>query len=235
MEFIQPSIELFGIEINEPMTVLTDLLISAVCLYGYLKLNKSDGNRAIRKLIMVHLAFMGLATAIGGIVGHGLMSYLSFAWKTPGWILSMVSIAALERAVILYALPLINKRLGTFFIWLNVVELVTFIILSFVTLDFFFVEVHAGYGLVVVVASFSTFIYMKTKDKAAKTLLVGVFWSIVAAVFFTFKWGIGPWFTHFDLCHVFMAISAFYIFLGGKRMLERIVEFKKRDLLRDFE
>jgi hypothetical protein len=219
MEFLQPSIEVLGIEINEPITVLTDLLISVVCLYSFLVLKKTEGNPAIRKLMMVHLAFMGLATAIGGIVGHGLMSYLSFAWKTPGWILSMVSIAALERAVILYALPLISKRLGTFFIWLNLIELITFVVLSFATLDFFFVEVHAGYGLVVVVASFSAFIYFKSKDRSAKTMLVGVFWSVVAAVFFTFKWGIGPWFNHFDLCHVFMAISTFYIFLGGKRML----------------
>ena len=94
-----------------------------------------------------------------------------------------------------------------------------FIVLSFATLDFFYVEVHAGYGLVVVVSSFSAFIYSKTKNRAAKTLLIGVGWSVVAAVFFTFKWGIGPWFNHFDLCHVFMAISTFYIFIGGKRML----------------
>ena len=219
MEYIQPSIELFGIQINEPVTVLTDLLISAVCLYGYLILRKQEGNPSIRKLFMFHLAFMGLATAIGGIIGHGLLSYLSFAWKTPGWILSMVSIAALERAVILFASPLISKRLATFFIWLNIAELMIFIVLSFATLDFFYVEVHAGYGLVVVVSSFSAFIYSKTKSRAAKTLLIGVGWSVVAAVFFTFKWGIGPWFNHFDLCHVFMAISTFYIFLGGKRML----------------
>jgi hypothetical protein len=221
MEYIQPSIELFGIQINEPITVLTDLLITVVCFYGYSILKKTEGNPAIRKLMMLHLAFMGLATAIGGIVGHGLMHYLDFAWKTPGWLISMVSIAALERAIILYARPLINPRLGTFFIWLNLVELVTFIILSFTTLDFFYVEVHAGYGLVVVVASFATFIYAKNRDRAARTLLVGVGWSVVAAVFFTFKWGIGIWFTHFDLCHVFMAISAYFVFLGGKQMLER--------------
>jgi len=219
MEYIQPSIELFEIQIDEPVTVLTDLLISAVCLYGYLILRKKTGNPSIRKLMMFHLAFMGLATAIGGIIGHGLLSYLSFAWKTPGWVLSMVSIAALERAVILYASPLISKRLGTFFIWLNIAELITFIVLSFATLDFFYVEVHAGYGLVVVVSSFSVFIYSKTKNRAAKTLLIGVGWSVVAAVFFTFKWGIGPWFNHFDLCHLFMAISTFYLFIGGKRML----------------
>ena len=219
MEYIQPSIELFGIQINEPVTVLTDLLISAVCLYGYLILRKQQGDQSIRKLFMFHLAFMGLATAIGGIIGHGFLSYLSFAWKTPGWILSMVSIAALERAVILFASPLISKRLATFFIWLNIAELIIFIVLSFATLDFFYVEVHAGYGLVVVVSSFSAFIYSKTKSQAAKTLLIGVGWSVVAAIFFTFKWGIGPWFNHFDLCHVFMAISTFYIFIGGKRML----------------
>lgn len=221
MEYVQPSIELFGLQITEPVTVLTDLLISVVCWYGYYVLKKKKSPGAIRRLVMYHLLFMGLATAIGGIVGHGLMYYLHFAWKTPGWLISMISIALIERATIFYARPLISPRLGVFFSWLNIIELITFIILSFSTLDFFYVEVHAGYGLVVVVASFSTVVYVKTRDLAARTMLVGVGFSVVAAVFYTYKWGIGPWFNHYDVCHVFMAISAFYIFLGGKRMLER--------------
>jgi hypothetical protein len=34
----QPSIELLGLQINEPVTVATDLFVSLVCLYAFIKL-----------------------------------------------------------------------------------------------------------------------------------------------------------------------------------------------------
>jgi hypothetical protein len=219
MEYVQPSIELFGIEINEPVTILTDLLISAVCFYAAAQFAKIKSGGVIGSLLFYYMLTMGLATAIGGIVGHGLMNYLDFGWKLPGWLMSMFSITLIERASIFYAKPLIDRRLVRFFMWLNIIELLTFAYISFSTLDFFYVEVHAAYGLLFVVTSFSIVVYSKTKDLGARDFLVAVFFSCLAALFFTTKWGIGPWFTHFDICHVFMAISSWFFFIGGKRML----------------
>lgn len=218
-EYFQPSIELWGLVINEPVTVLTDLLITAVCLFAFFKLKRTGKPSPIRTFLMYYMLLMGVATAIGGIVGHGLMSYLGFFWKTPGWILSMLSIALFERAAIYYARPLISKKLGDYFGWLNIIELLIFIAISFITLNFWFVQIHAAYGLVIVVTSFSILVYVKRQDRGSRTFLVGVGWSAVAAVFYFFKWGIGPWFTHFDVCHVFMAISSVYFYLGARRII----------------
>lgn len=219
-EYAQPSIELWGFILNEPVTVLTDLLIAGVCYYAYIKLKRTDSPGPVRKFFMYYMLLMGVATAIGGIVGHGLMNYLDFFWKTPGWLLSMLSIALFERAAIYYARPLISENLGRFFGWLNIIELLTFIFLSYSTLNFWYVQIHAAYGLVIVVSGFNALVYFKKKDRGSLTLLVGVAWSAVAAVFYYFKWGIGLWFTHFDVCHVFMAISSLYFFFGCRRILK---------------
>jgi hypothetical protein len=158
---------------------------------------------------------MGIATAIGGLIGHGFFYLFSFEWKLPGWLTSMISIALVERAAILYAQKLIPKKIGVLFAWLNIAELTFFIVLTFTSLNFFFVEAHAAYGLLVVVFSFSLVVFLKTKSKGSRFFLVAVAFSAVGALIFMNKWGIGIWFNHFDISHIFLALSAWFFYKGS--------------------
>ena len=117
----QPSIELFGILIDEPVTTFTDLIVSAVCFYAFYKLLKIPVRNKTHTYLKYYFLGMALATAIGGLIGHGFIYIFSFAWKLPGWLVSMVSIALLERAVIEYARKLIKPAIGRFFAWLNII------------------------------------------------------------------------------------------------------------------
>ncbi|MEA2106205.1 MAG: hypothetical protein U9P82_05730 [Bacteroidota bacterium] len=56
--------------------------------------------------------------------------------------------------------------------------------LTFLTLNFFFVEIHSAYGLLVIVASFNLFVYTKTKAKESKLFLIAVGFSAIGALFF---------------------------------------------------
>ncbi|HEY9115904.1 MAG TPA: hypothetical protein VIN10_14490, partial [Bacteroidales bacterium] len=174
MDYIQPSIELFGIQINEPVTTATDLAITAVCWFAFYKLNKIPKQNNIHTYLKYYFLSMGLATAIGGLIGHGFFYLFSFEWKLPGWLTSMISIALVERAAILYARKLVPKKVGDVFAWLNIIELITFVTLTFTTLNFFFVEAHAAYGLLIVVFSFSLVVYLKTKSKGSRFFLMAV-------------------------------------------------------------
>jgi len=245
MEYIQPSIELLGIRIDEPVTTFTDLMVSAVCFYAFFKLNKIDIRNKVHLYLKYYFLSMGIATTIGGIVGHGflylfdaqwkspetLIQVLSFIfgdellkdianpWKLPGWLTSMFSIMLVERAAIEYARPLIKPKLGNFFAWVNIVELSTFVTITFLTLNFFFVEVHSAYGLLIVVTSFNLVVYFKTKTKGSKLFLIAVGFSALGALFFMNKWGFSIWFNHFDISHTLMTISAYFFYLGSKQIL----------------
>ena len=245
MIYEQPAIFIFGLQINEPVTTLTDLMISFVCFYAFYKLNKQDIKNKVHLYLKYYFLSMGIATAIGGIIGHGflylfdtqwkspegfvhiiakifgeeLLKEVANPWKLPGWLTSMFSIALVERASIEYARPLINKKVGTFFAWLNIVELLTFVTITFATLNFFFVEVHSAYGLLIVVSSFNTFIYVKTRKKGSKLFLIAVGFSAIGALFFMNQWGFSPWFNHFDVSHVLMTLSASYFYIGSKEIL----------------
>lgn len=245
MEYIQPSIELFGLRIDEPVTTLTDLMVSAVCYYAYYKLSKNRIHNRVHLFLTYYFLSMGIATTVGGIVGHGflylfdaqwktpdsllhflsnifghdLLKNIANPWKLPGWLTSMFSIMLVERAAIEYARPLIKPKLGNFFAWFNIFELTTFVTITFLTLNFFFVEVHSAYGLLIVVTSFNMVVYVKRKTQGSKLFLIAVGFSALGALFFMNKWGFNEWFNHFDISHVLMTVSAYFFYLGAKHIL----------------
>ena len=223
----QPAIEIFGIQILEPVTTFTDLIISAVCFYAFYKLSGIPVKNRVHFFLRYYFLSMAMATAIGGLLGHGF-SYLFSdenligvsPWKLPGWLISMISIALLERASIESARKIIDPKIGKFFAWLNIIELLTFMTITFITLNFFFVEVHSAYGLLVVVAGFNAFIYYKIRSKGSKLFLIAVGISALAAIIFMNEWGINKWFNHFDISHCLMAISAYFFYLGAREEIE---------------
>lgn len=215
MAYTQPSIYLWGIQIAEPITTLTDLVVTAVCLYSFMQLNNIPKQNNIHTYLKFYFLSMAIATAVGGLIGHGFFYLFTFAWKLPGWLTSMISIALIERAAILYSRRLIRPQLAHFFAWFNIFELVAFVILTFITLNFFFVEAHATYGLLIVVNSFSLYTYLKTKSKGSRYWMQAVAFSATGAIFFMNKWGVGPWFNHFDISHLWLAGSAWFFYKGS--------------------
>lgn len=216
MYYEQPSIELLGIRIDEPVTTITDLLVSAICFYAFIQLTRTKKKCKLCYFFRYYFLSMGFATLIGGLVGHAFIYKLSFAWKLPGWLTSMFSIMLVERASIEYASPLIKPIISRVFRIVNIIELVTFVILTFTTLNFFFVEAHTAYGLLIVVSSFNIYVYYKTKTSASKKLLIAVGISAISALIFMNEIGIFKWFNHFDISHILMAISAWFFYKGAK-------------------
>ena len=225
----QPPIYLSGIKISEPVTALTALMVSAVCFYAFIKLTKIPVHNKVHLYLRYYFLFMGIATAIGGLIGHAFLYALSFSWKLPGWITSMFAIMLVERASIEYVRPLIHPRLGAIFGWVNLAELATFIIITLSTLNFFFVELHAAYGLLVVVSSFNIYVYRKARTKGSRMFLIAVGFCGLSALIYMNEWDISKWFDHSDISHILLAISAFFFYQGARHILsDPVLEKAKR-------
>jgi hypothetical protein len=197
--------------------VLTDLLITAICVFCAWRLQKKRKDNVILELLFCFYIMLALGTFFGGVLGHGLNYAVGIYGKLPGWIFSMLSVAFLERVAIFHARPLLPKGLGKFLSIANVVEMIVLSLVVFSTLNFFFVEVHGFYGLVMVVASLEFFVLHKTKVASAKYFLGGVFFAFVSAIVhisFIFP---HKWFNHLDLGHVLLSIGAFLIYLGSQK------------------
>jgi hypothetical protein len=210
----QTSIQLFGVLIQEPVTALTDLLVSFVCFRSAWLLNRNKKTEHYFSLYLLFMLVMGIATLYGGIVGHAFFYRFSLAWKLPGWIISMLSVGLAERAAIMHAHPLLHRDYGKFFRYANLVEVAFMLGVVIYTKNFFFVEVHATYGLLVVVFSFELFYFLRTREEGSRTILLAVGVSALAAIVHLSKFAISPWFNHLDLGHVLMAVSSWLFYHG---------------------
>jgi hypothetical protein len=216
----QPSIYPFGIRIDEPMTTLTDLFVSAVCFYAFYRLQKSPSKLRIHTFLSYYFLGMGIATTIGGIIGHGFLYALSYGWKLPGWITSMLAVALLERAAIEHAQHAVSPKLSRFFKWMNIIELLTFMSITFISQNFKFVEIHSAYGILFVVGSFSSYTFYKTKSKASKVFIYAVAVAILSSLFYLNEWSFHTWFNYLDISHTLMAIAAYIFYKGATLMIQ---------------
>lgn len=217
----QPSIYLLGIRIDEPVNMITDLMVSAVCLISYHQLRKNILQSKTLVYLQGYFLLLGLATLLGGLIGHGFLYMLSFPWKLPGWILSMLSVALIERSAIEHARALIDPRVGKFFLALNIIELLTIMTITIYTLNFEWVEFHSGYGLLAVVLPFHGYNYWKTRDQGSLIILKAVGVACVAALVFMNEISVNQWFNHIDISHVLMAIAAFLFYKGARKLGKR--------------
>jgi hypothetical protein len=214
----QPSVSWLGIRIDEPINTFTDLLVSAVCYMAYYLLTKRNIPGNTQVYFRMYFLLLGTATLLGGIIGHGFLYAFSFTWKLPGWIVSMLSVAFIERSAIENARPLINQRIGKFFLLLNILELLTIMTITIYTLDFEWVEFHSGYGLLAIVLPFHGYVYYKTRNSGSKIILSAVMIAIVAALIFRNKISLHTWFNYIDISHVLMSIAAFIFYQGALRL-----------------
>jgi hypothetical protein len=208
-------VEWMGITILEPVTVLTNLMITAVCIYAFVKIGRLEEKNHVRKLLRYFFLFMALATSIGGILGHGFLYLTGIFGKLPGWYASMLAVAFIERAAIVHSRPIMHSNLGKFFSILNYLEVSTFIILTFITVNFRFVEAHATYGLFVVVFCFELYTYIKKKDRGSWMIFIGTSLAAIASLTHLFKLSLHEWFNYNDVSHVFMACAIYYYYLGA--------------------
>ncbi len=212
------SISIFGVRIDEPMATATDILVSVCCMYFGLRLHQQGKDfRAIR-IFSYYFMVMSLATLMGGILGHAFMYRLSTLWKLPGWITSMLSIMLIERAAIHHTRHLFGTKTFKILRAVNIIELIIFMILSIVTLNFFFVEIHSTYGLLFVVGGLEFLHYRKMKTDCSKQILIGLALAGLAAVVFSSKLILHKWFNHLALSHVFMAVASYFFYRGAKGM-----------------
>ncbi|MBA4057177.1 MAG: hypothetical protein C0490_20860, partial [Marivirga sp.] len=224
----QPSVYPFGIRIDEPLGTLTDVLVAIVCFYAFYKLNKRKLPGRTQLYLRFYFLLMGIATLSGGVIGHGFLYAMSFGWKLPGWIIGMISIAMIERSAIAHARPLIKPRIGKFFLVFNLIELFIIITITMTTLDFKWVELHSGYGLLVIVATFHGYTYYRNKDKGSLIILGGVAITGIASLVFINKLSIHTWYNYLDISHTLLAIAAYVMYLGACRL--RKTEEKRRPL-----
>ncbi len=220
LKFIQPSIEVLSIRIDEPITTMTDLIMAAICFYAYFRINQIGSTVRIKRYFKYYFLTLGIATLAGGLLGHAFLYTLSPIWKLVSWIFTLLSVAILSHALIELSKPLLKPGFSKMVSRINFLILSLALLYTLYTLAFSAVKYYTIFGMFMVVGSLSYVIYQKTEMRGVLKVITGVSVGLLSAIIFSFEWGLGPWLNHNDISHLILSFSAISVYQGAILIIE---------------
>jgi hypothetical protein len=205
-----PFIEVSGIIISEPVTVITDVLLAVLCFFFFWKLWKCEKEVAAWNGFFL---FTGMATLLGayvhGFIGAGPESKIVWPWLTMQS-LSCMGIYFAEQAVIRNFTGKEEKWLRK----ISEIKLLLFVFLVFYLKDFIVVVANTALGLLSVMAYY-LYAGVRTRDRSSLLIVSGIALSISTAVVFINKISLNKWVSHNDISHLIMMASLYLIYRGA--------------------
>ncbi len=220
LKFIQPSIEVLSIRIDEPITSMTDLIMAVICFYAYYRIRQQESKGRIKSYFKYYFLTLGLASAAGGILGHAFLYSLSPPWKLVSWIFTLLSVAILSHALIVLSRPLLKPGVSLLASRVNFLILSLALLYTLYSLAFSAVKYYAIFGMLLVVGSLSYVIFHKTESRGVVKLMIGVGVGTLSALIFSFGWGFGPWFNHNDISHLILSFSTISLYQGAVLIID---------------
>lgn len=225
------AFELFGLTWLEPVTILTDLLISAICFYSFFKLKKINKREPEQIALNYFFLFMGISFFLGGVIGHGLMFYFGQQGHLPAWFFSMLGVVFFAHAIILRVKPVISHIFYNLLILSNWLGFLIASCLMLYMIKFTVTEVHAIFGILLIGLSLEILLFNKYKNTSGKLIFLGISGLGISALVHLLKISIDDlWFNHNDLGHILLACSMWAFYKATKKIkpLPYIVRVNKK-------
>lgn len=233
--------------ILEPMTALTDFIVTAVCIFGFFKLKalaKKNGNN---KSFVYFFLFMGLGTFFAALMTHAFsyaftpeqlskseIALLEWSDKLkvnlhnmPNWIFNVISVTLFEIGIIKQSKKHLEYLNTKFYFSIIIIESVLIFAATLYILKYDIAAAHIGFALYLIELPLQIIIIKKNNAKEAKFLIIGTLLMLITAPVMALKLQITKWFNFNDISHVVIAITMYLFFLAGKEFYkEKTVQLK---------
>ncbi len=221
---------LFGLDLVEPMALITDTVLAVLSITLGLGLSKIKIEHPFRSYWIWFYIIFGLGAFLGGL-GHAFFNYWGVAGKFPSWILGPFSIYLLEQGMI--AAHQNEKKLQGFKLisfWKMIgVYIVFALICSFGPIHekpqiaFLPTAVNTIVG-VIFTAGILGNQFSKTITPSFKYFTFGVIILLPSAFIFLLKINLHPWFDKNDFSHILMMLGIIYFYIGVKKSIGKLGE-----------
>ncbi|MGW8314465.1 MAG: DUF6962 family protein [Bacteroidales bacterium] len=215
LTFLQPSIQIGNLQVDEPVTTLTDIVLATVSFIAFYRIRQQGEKGRFRGYFGYYFLSLGLGALTGGLLGHAFLYRIAPGWKLISWVLAIISVSLMIHAMVEMTRPLVRKRLARMILLINWFLMPLALYLTMRKISFSPVTLYTIYGMLLVVGSLSLFTYLKTGSWGVSRFLLAVGLGLISALIFSKQWGVSPWFNHNDISHLILAICAILFYKGG--------------------
>ncbi len=212
---IDTTLHIGNFAIYQPVTFLTNCLITALCLYFYFQLNRSSLQNISTINWKRFFLLLGLASLLGGI-SHGFFAMHEGAGYKSFWLsmqtLNIFSVYRAQQATLFSSLRHSDKK----YYW-NMsyhTQLLLFFAAIFVFQNFLVVIIDTSVGLIPIMIIH--FIEAK-KVRESAWIAYGILILFLSAVVNAAKLSFCVYFNYQDIAHVLVMINLSVMFIGIKR------------------
>lgn len=224
LDFPKIEFEFFGLELLEPMAIITDTIMGGISVYFGVKVLALKKTLPFYRLWGLFFLVFGIGAILGGI-GHTFYNQFGLIGKIPSWLFGPISIYLAERAMIsLHWKADSKKQLQKWFdVKLVLVYIIFFYLLIFAdksenpTLPFLPIAINTILGLVATVGILG-FKYTEKLSAKFKFFWLGVMVMFPSALIFLFKINVHQWFDKNDFSHILITIGLIYWYLGVSKL-----------------
>lgn len=208
-----PSIEIFGLRIDEPVTSGTDMIVALIGIWGYFKITKQKNLKHVSIYALFFLG-TGVSTMVAGLLGHAFLYRFGYEAKMVGWVMGILGTCFAQFAAVHHSRKTIGEKIFKVLLTICYIEVIVSMTILILKPSFIVVICHTAFGLLLMVTVLEAINYSKTRSKLSLMMIYGVALAVGAIIVHTAKIAISKWFNHLDLSHVFLGLSL-YIMIKG--------------------
>jgi hypothetical protein len=225
-DFPKIHFEMFGLDLVEPMALVTDTILGVLSVWLGILLIKIKKDHPFRTYWIWFFVSFGIGAFLGGL-GHIFFQQLGIGGKIPSWLSAPAAIFCLEQGMI--AAHQVPKKVSQFKLlsfWKMILVYIAFsMVLVYGPVDekpglpFLPIAFNTIFG-VILTAGILGQSYAKKIGPEFKYFVYGVLILSPSAIIFLLKINLHPWFDKNDLSHILMMIGITYFYLGVKRSIK---------------
>jgi hypothetical protein len=220
IDFPKIGFHLFGLELLEPMALITNSILGLLALFFAYKISKLKSKLPFYKYWKLFFLLFGIGILLGGI-GHTFYNQLGVYGKIQGWCLGPFTIYLAERAMIsIHWQDSKKSSLKKIAIAKLILVYAIFIAILFIseesklsTQPFLPIAINTIIGFIGFVGVLG-YKYSEEISSKFKYFCLGVLVLMPTALIFLMKVNIHPWFNKNDFSHLIFCLGITYFYLG---------------------
>lgn len=193
------AFEFAGLDLLEPMSLVTNWILAFTCFYFFFKLIKAK-NEFYHYWTLFYIVF-GLSAFLGGL-GHLFYNYTGLYGKLPAFSLAVIANFFIERATYTIVKDETTKSKLE---WFSVLKVIVSVLILSITVNFKVVEINTAITVLLILGRFTYSI--KNEGNASKYYLMGILILVVTVTVQILKLNIHLWFNKDDFSHLLIALA----------------------------